>query len=35
MTENKKFFLHLCRFLGRTKAPNIKIEFSPLCLSIY
>ena len=35
MTENKKFFLHLCRFLGRTKASNIKIELSPLCLSIY
>lgn len=33
--NNKEMFLHLCRFLSRTRSSNIKFEFSSSCLSIY
>ena len=33
--NNKEMFLHLCRFLSRTRDSNIKFEFSSSCLSIY
>ena len=33
--NNKEMFLHLCRFLNRTRSSNIKFEFSSSCLSIY
>ena len=33
--NNKEMFLHLCRFLSRTRNSNIKFEFSSSCLSIY
>ena len=33
--NNKEMFLHLCRFLSRTRNSNIKFEFSSSCLSVY
>ena len=33
--NNKEMFLHLCRFLSRTRYSNIKFEFSSSCLSVY
>ena len=33
--NNKEMFLHLYRFLSRTRNSNIKFEFSSSCLSIY
>ena len=33
--NNKEMFLHLCRFLNRTRSSNIKFEFSSSCLSVY
>lgn len=33
--NNKEIFLHLCRFLSRTRSSNIRFEFSSSCLSIY
>lgn len=33
--NNKEMFLHLCRFLSRTRNSNIRFELSSSCLSIY